>query len=89
MTVDLHVRFHKPVPLGELITVIGEMTRLRSRMMEGRGEVRLADGTVAATAEAKYIRLADDEIDQHRDEIIYWQADAGNGSSSTGSNSSP
>lgn len=73
MTVDLHVRFQKPVPLGEPLTVIGEMTGLRSRTMEGKGEIRLADGTLAATAEAKYIRLSEDEVDQHREEIIYWR----------------
>jgi len=73
MTADLHVRFHQPVPTGEPITVVGDLVRLRSRLMEGRGEIRLADGTVAVTAEAKYIRLPDEEIAPFRDEIVQWE----------------
>jgi hypothetical protein len=41
--------------------------------MEGRGEIRLADGTVAATAEAKYIRLSDEQKERFADELGYWQ----------------
>jgi uncharacterized protein (TIGR00369 family) len=72
MTVELNVRFRQPVPLGQKLTVMGELVRLRSRTMEGRGEIRLADGTVAATAEAKYIRLADDQVEQFRAELGFW-----------------
>ena len=73
MTVELSVRFCKPVPLGEPITVVGEIVRLRSRTMEGRGEVRLSDGTVAATGEAKYIRLNEEQVGRFRDELGFWE----------------
>ncbi len=73
MTVELKVRFHKPVPLGEPVTVVGEMVRLRSRTMEGKGEIRLADGSIAATAEARYILLSEEKVDQFRQELGFWQ----------------
>jgi len=73
MTVELNVRFCRPVPLGQPITVIGEIVRLRSRTMEGRGEVRLPDGTVAATGEAKYIRLSEDQVRRFHDELGFWE----------------
>ncbi|MBC7238153.1 MAG: PaaI family thioesterase, partial [Chloroflexi bacterium] len=73
MTVELNVRFRQPIPLGQPLTVIGEMVRLRSRTMEGRGQIILADGTVAATAEAKYIRLSDEQVSAFRNELGYWQ----------------
>ncbi len=73
MTVELKVRFRRPVPLGQPITVIGELVSLRSRIMEGKGEIRLADGTVAATAEATYVRLAEEKIAQFREELGFWQ----------------
>lgn len=73
MTAELCVRFVRPVPLGQPITVIGEMVRLRSRTMEGRGEIRLADGTLAASAEAKYILLSPDRTDLFRQELGFWQ----------------
>jgi uncharacterized protein (TIGR00369 family) len=73
VTVELNVRFCKPVPLGQPLTVTGEIVRLRSRSMEGRGEVRLADGTVAATGEAKYVRLSDAQVERFRNELGFWQ----------------
>jgi uncharacterized protein (TIGR00369 family) len=73
MTVDLQVRFHQPVPLGEPLTVIGEIVRLRSRMMEGRGEIQLADGSVAVSAQARYIHLPEDKVDEFRDQLGSWQ----------------
>jgi uncharacterized protein (TIGR00369 family) len=82
MTAELNVRFLKSVPLGQPLTVIGEMVRLRSRTMEGKGEIRLADNTVAATAEAKYFILSAAQTDQFRSELGFWQVvpdDAGDG----------
>jgi len=73
MTVELGVRFCRPVPLGEPITIVGEIVRLRSRIMEGRGEVQLSDGTIAATAEAKYIRLSEDQVSRFREELGFWE----------------
>jgi len=73
MTVDMNVRFRKPIPLHRPLRVVGEMSRLRSRTMEGHGEILLEDGTVAASAEARYIRLPDDKVDAFRDQLGFWQ----------------
>jgi uncharacterized protein (TIGR00369 family) len=73
VTAELNVRFRRPVPLGEPITVIGEIARLRSRTMEGVGELCLADGTVAATAEAKYVLLSEEQVKRYKEELGYWQ----------------
>ena len=73
MTAELNVRFIKSVPLGQPLTVIGEMVRLRSRTMEGRGEIRLADGTTAVKAEAKYVLLSPEKTEAFRQELGFWQ----------------
>jgi len=73
MTVELAVRFHKPIPVGEAVTVVGELVRLRSRTMEGRGEIRLSDGSLAASAEAKYILLNEEQTERFRQELEYWE----------------
>lgn len=73
MTLELNVRFRRPIPIGESLTVVGELTRLRSRTIEGKGEIRLADGAIGATAEAKYFRLPEDQVEQFRQELGYWQ----------------
>jgi hypothetical protein len=62
VTAKLGVGFRHAVPLGQPLTLVGEMTRLRSRTLEARGEIQLEDGTVAAEAEGIYIRLPQEEI---------------------------
>ena len=73
MTVELSVRFRKPIPLGEQLTVVGELVNKRGRLVEGKGEIRLADDTVAATAKAKYIILADEQVESFRQQLGSWQ----------------
>ncbi len=73
MTAELNVRFRKPIPLEQPLQVVGELVRLRSRTMEGRGEIRLPDGSVGATAEAKYILLSDEETEAFKEELDYWR----------------
>ena len=74
VTAKLEVRFRHPVPLGQPLTLVGEMTRLRSRTLEGRGEIRLEDGTVAAEAEGVYIiRLSQEEIERVEEELDFWK----------------
>ncbi len=73
MTAELNVRFRRPIPLHEPVTVYGEIDRLRSRMMEGKGHIELGDGTLAATAEAKYILLTDEQVAEFQSELPYWQ----------------
>jgi acyl-coenzyme A thioesterase PaaI-like protein len=61
VTGRMEVRFRRPIPIGETFTVTAEIVRVRSRALEARGEVRLADGTVAAEAQATYIRIPDEK----------------------------
>lgn len=62
VTVELTVRFRKPVPLDEELRVIARITRDSSRLFEGSGEIVLADGSVAAEATGKYMKLPIDKI---------------------------
>ena len=62
VTVELTVRFRKPVPLGSEVRVVGRITRDSNRLFEGTGEIILADGTVAVEASGKYVKLPIDRI---------------------------
>ena len=57
VTVELNVRFLKPVPLGTPLTAAGRITVDRSRIFEGTSELYLPDGSVAAEAAGKYIKM--------------------------------
>jgi uncharacterized protein (TIGR00369 family) len=62
VTVELTMRFRKPVPVGEEVRAIGRITRDSRRIFEGSGEIVLADGTVAVEATGKYLKLPIDAI---------------------------
>jgi uncharacterized protein (TIGR00369 family) len=62
VTVDLQVRFKKPVPLDEELRVVGRITKDSSRFFEGIGELLLADGTIAAEGHGKYLKVPLDKI---------------------------
>jgi len=62
VTVELAVRYRKPVPLGGEIHAVGRITKDSGRLFEGTGEIRLPDGTVAVEASGKYLRLPIDKI---------------------------
>lgn len=57
VTVELTVRFRKPIPLDREIRAVARLTKDSSRLFEGTGEIVLDDGTVAAEASGKYIKL--------------------------------
>jgi acyl-coenzyme A thioesterase PaaI-like protein len=62
VTVELTVRFRKPVPLDGDVRAIGRITRDTSRLFEGIGEIVLPDGVVAVEAKGKYMKLPIGEI---------------------------
>ena len=75
VTVDLQIRFKKPVPLDEELRVIGRITKDSSRFFEGTGELLLQDGTVAATGHGKYLKvplekIADFDVDHQEWQVV-------------------
>jgi uncharacterized protein (TIGR00369 family) len=75
VTVDLQIRFKKPVPLDEALRVVGRITKNSSRFFEGTGELLLQDGTVAATGHGKYLKvplekIADFDVDHQEWQIV-------------------
>ncbi|MHB1323006.1 MAG: PaaI family thioesterase [Coriobacteriia bacterium] len=57
VTIELTVRYRKPVPLENEVVARGRITQDSGRIFEGTGEIRLADGSVAVEATGRYLRL--------------------------------
>lgn len=57
VTVELNVKYKKPVPLDKPIRSIARITRNTRLLFEGTGEIILEDGTVAAEGYAKYVKM--------------------------------
>ena len=57
VTVELSIRYRKPVPYDTELKCVGRITRNTRLLFEAEGEVLLPDGTVAASAHAKYMKM--------------------------------
>ena len=66
-TAELKVRYRKPIPLGQEITVVGEMVRDRGRAIEAKGQIILADGSIAMDASGLFIKIKPDEFQRLED----------------------
>jgi uncharacterized protein (TIGR00369 family) len=62
VTVELTLRFRKPVPLGREVRAVGRITKDSSRLFEGTGEIVLDDGSIAVEARGRYLRMPIDRI---------------------------
>jgi len=52
MTAKLEIRYRQPVPIGQPLRLVGRIVQRRGRLATVSGEIRLADGTLCADAEA-------------------------------------
>jgi len=75
VTVELSLRFRRPVPLDGEVTAVGRITKDSSRLFEGSGEIVLADGTVAVEASGKYLKMPLDAITEAGFDERQWFAD--------------
>ena len=73
ITGRLEIKFAKPVPLDRELTIIGELARNRSRVYEARGEIQLPDGTVLVKGNGLYIRIPEEQIQETRTALDFWE----------------
>jgi len=72
VTVELNIKYKKPVPLDQELKVVAKVTRNASRMFEAEGRIILANGDIAVTATGKYIKMSLDKIADVSDEDVAW-----------------
>ena len=70
---ELTVRFRQPVPLDVELTARGRLDRDNRRLFEGHGEIYLPDGTPAATATGKYVKMPLDQISGIDPDELGWR----------------
>lgn len=62
VTVDLTVRYRKPVPLDRQIKVLARITGENRRFFEGTGEIVLEGGGVAVEGRGRYLKQPVEQI---------------------------
>lgn len=72
VTMELNVKFRKPVPLEKELYVVGEIVKNTSRIFEGKGKITDENGTIYATATGTYfkIKTEDEEMKTEREKEI-------------------
>jgi len=73
VTIELNVKFKRPVPYDVELKVVGRITEQNKRFFFGTGELLLPDGSVAVTAKGKYIKLPLDKIADFDHEEQEWK----------------
>jgi acyl-coenzyme A thioesterase PaaI-like protein len=76
MTVELTIKFIRPLEIGTPVTVTGRATKHSTRFSEGEGEITGPDGTVYSRAFGRYFivpdpqtKLVHDYLTFHNDDI--------------------
>jgi uncharacterized protein (TIGR00369 family) len=73
MTARMEIRYRRAIPLDQSLTVVGEVIRDTRRLMEAKGELCLADGSVAAVATATYLPVPKDKLEDMEQALGFWQ----------------
>jgi len=73
VTVELNLRYKKPIPLNEELRVVARITKDSSRLFEGTGEIFLKDGGIAVRAQGKYLKMPIDKIADFNKEDQEWR----------------
>lgn len=62
VTVDLQIKYRKPLPLGQELKAVGRITKESRLLYEGTGEIYTPDGEVAVSAWGKYMQLKPEQM---------------------------
>lgn len=73
VTVELNLKYKKPVPLDKELKVIARITRDTRKLFEGTGELLLENGEVAVTGYGKYWKIPMNEMEEFDPEEQEWK----------------
>ena len=73
VTGRINIRFRQPIPIGETLTVVGEVVTWKKRVLEARGEIRLADGQVGAEATGTFLEIPPEQAEGMEEALAFWR----------------
>jgi uncharacterized protein (TIGR00369 family) len=73
MTAKLEIRYRKPVPTGERLHLTARLTRPAGRVATASAQIDLADGTVAAEADATLVPMPGGSKDDALLDSLGWK----------------
>ncbi|CFY11428.1 HotDog domain [Syntrophomonas zehnderi OL-4] len=73
VTVELNLKYKKPIPLDEELRVVARLSRDSRKLLEGTGEILLKNGEVAVTGWGKYWKIPMGEMTEFDPEVQEWK----------------
>jgi len=73
VTVELNVKYHKPLPYGVELKAVGRINKDTRLLAEGSGEIFNTEGQVAVSAKVKYMKMPVDKITTDKFEGDDWK----------------
>ncbi len=73
MTAKMEVKYRRPTPLDQPLTVLGHLVKRRGRLALAHAELRLADGTVTAEADLTLADLPREAVPDGDLEALGWR----------------
>ena len=64
VTLEFTIKFKKPIPLEVELKAVTRLSNENQRIFEGTGEIFLPDGTIAATAKGRYLKMPVEKISE-------------------------
>jgi uncharacterized protein (TIGR00369 family) len=73
LTAKMEVKYRRPTPLGQRLTVYGRLLKQRGRLALAHAELRLDDGTVTAEADLTLADLPGEDFPDSDLEALGWR----------------
>ena len=73
LTAKMDIKYRRPTPLGQVLTVYGRRVKQRGRLALAHAELRLADGTVTAEADLTLANLPGEALPDADLEALGWR----------------
>jgi uncharacterized protein (TIGR00369 family) len=73
LTAKMEVKYRRPTPLGQMLTVYARLLKQRGRLALAHAELRLADGTVTAEADLTLADLPGEALPDGDLEALGWR----------------
>ena len=64
VTLEFTIKFRKSIPLEVELKAVTRLSNENQRIFEGTGEILLPDGTIAATAKGRYLKMPVEKISE-------------------------
>ncbi|MCH7485288.1 MAG: PaaI family thioesterase [Chloroflexi bacterium] len=70
MTARMEIRYRRPLPLGEEVTVTAHVVRDRGRRLEAEGRIETSSGEVLAEAKGLFLRMPEETSRQFNQSFL-------------------